>query len=245
MNTIRPDIRARLTAIDPRSKTADQKRAVQRIIKERVLQYSWRLFYEQVFVPSVKTSAPAIQLRYAWENLKSACRTYVREKGRFTERDEERLNFLLQRTRLSYDRAGKDAFPDPSEFPRDLVLYLAQEPYWALDTGQDTAAKDLAAKDLAAMIPKRVLKTPDNDFMELYEAHRIALARDDPDVNEAMRTRRRGCATGRGEFCCHPGPSRRPAWQPRLRRRALPLYRACQLAVRHRPGGLSRCPRLI
>ena len=182
LNTIRPDIRARLTATDPSNKTA-----VQRIIKERVLQYSWRLFYEQVFLPSVKASAPPKQLRYAWETLELACRAYVREQGRFTERDEEKLNFLLQRTRLSYDKAGEEAFPEPSEFPRDLVLYLAQEPYWVLETpSQDTAPKD-AASSIPSLVPEQVLKSPDNDFMELYNAYRIAIARDDPDVKEAMR----------------------------------------------------------
>lgn len=175
LNTIRPDIKAQINSgQDPK-----------KVIKERVLQYAWREFYTRFFVPSVKSDLPRPIFQKAWEDLESACRAYVQEAAYRQDFDDEKLDFLIKRVKNYY----RDTL-FPESLDRELVRYLAEPPYWLLDISDgEISQRDIASR-IPGLVDKRMINPdddPDTEFMNLYNAYRIALQREQPDEEVAMQ----------------------------------------------------------
>lgn len=67
----------------------------------------------------MKDERKSIASQRAWRTLESVCVAYVREPGIFSDYDEQKLDFELQRVKVQY---GNDPFTVPLD--RDLVKYL-------------------------------------------------------------------------------------------------------------------------
>ena len=176
LNTIRPDIRAQINS------NQDPKK----VIKERVLQYSWREFYSEFFIPSVKSNAARLVFQKAWEDLESACRAYIQEASYRQDFDDEKLDFLIKRVKTYYrDRSF------PESLDRDLVRYLAHPPYWLLNIADEANLKKDSASRIPGLLDESLLRTVnvnlDQEFMRLYNANRVAIKREQPDVKTAMQ----------------------------------------------------------
>lgn len=157
LNTIRPDIRHAL----------DQGEDPARVIKRRVLQYSWRDVYERFLLPAIQGASNA---QSAWRDLESACLAYIREG----ERDDEKLDFLTARLR---PRLRDEFFAAP--LPRNLVRYIAERPFLYYEDDPDERG------DLASQVPTidldSVLGSDNSEarFMaEYYEARTANQAED-------------------------------------------------------------------
>jgi len=176
LNTIRPDIRAQI------SSNQDPKKA----IKERVLQYSWREFYSKFFIPSVKSNAARPVFQKAWEDLESACRAYIQDASYRQDFDDEKLDFLIKRVKTYYRDLSFPEFLD-----RDLVRYLAHPPYWLLNIADEANLKKDSASRIPGLVDESLLRTVsvnlDNEFKRLYNANRVAIEREQPDVKTAMQ----------------------------------------------------------
>jgi hypothetical protein len=122
LNTIRPDIAAAPPAQDP-----------ELTLKERILEYSWREFYEGIFRPSVKVRAG--EFKQAWRSLEEVCRSYYRD-FQLERYDEDKLEFELRRIRTAF--RDNEAFPQA--FPRALARYLGEPPHWLIDDSKATTA---------------------------------------------------------------------------------------------------------
>lgn len=195
LNTIRPDIQAALAARDKATEKTDL--APQQIIKERVLQYSWREFYEKYFRPAIKDPERYPGSKEAWKELEGACSAFVYE-------DNYDMGLLKYRA----ERIGKEKYHDdslPIQIDRTLASFLALEPYWYYHPPQGVIAKiyDKRAEetsqgitdvDTTFSIPatfeesafdlEDVLKEPategvDRAFMQIYTANRAARNRND------------------------------------------------------------------
>jgi|GEM_PF-4236769 len=176
LNTIRPDIKAQISSgQDPK-----------KVIKERVLQYSWREFYTKFFIPSVQSIPSRPIFQKAWEDLESACRAYVQEAAYRQDFDDEKLDFLIKRVKGYYRDTSFPEFLD-----RELVRYLAEPPFWLLNISSEEIGQKDAASRIPSLVDESLLRTVnldiDQEFMRLYDSHRIAAEREQPHVNAAMQ----------------------------------------------------------
>lgn len=146
INTIRPHVAQQVRKSLPSSETGEDegknpetevlfgaftlpREKLLLAVKEQVLWYRWQDFYRSLFVPGVKQNRrPYAEI---FSTLERNCWQYIlRER----DIDWELLTFLL-------DRLAAVLPEEKLEFPRDLLHYLSLPPYWTLEAGSASQAR--------------------------------------------------------------------------------------------------------
>jgi KAP family P-loop domain len=208
LNTIRPHIQSQINYGNS-SRSDDYKRKM----KEHILHYSWREFYTNYFEKSFKTSENRLTSGEIWRELELACIEYVKEYNLKKYFDEEKLDLLLDRIK---DRYRDPLFPKPldrdlvkylatppywggswddtltdkdNNNPTSPVINNSTK-----DKNEDSNHSKNSDEEgnkntnffTKSLLVNSKVSNVDLEFVRLYNAHRIKIGQDDPDVEAAM-----------------------------------------------------------
>lgn len=152
INAIRPVLRLEL---ETQPSLAHEDR--QLIIKEQILAYQWRSFYEQYFLPARRDQASTeYRVLYGLEEL---CKMLYPRKVEWVRVEEQRDRRAIFDLRLNRIKASEFLTERGLDVPDELAKLLGQPPFWFL--GREKAE------------PYTVLETLDEsalsmDFTKLY-----------------------------------------------------------------------------
>jgi len=143
INAIWPVLRLKLGR-QPRLTHEEQ----QLIIKEQILAYQWRSFYEQYFLPARRDQASAeYRVLYGLEQL---CRMLYPRKAEWTSVEEQRDRRAIFDLRLNRLKASEFLTEKDLDVPDELAYLLGEPPFWFLGHEKATPYTVLETLDESA-----------------------------------------------------------------------------------------------
>ena len=137
INAIRPLLRRRLRQEPNLSETEQQL-----VIKEQVLAYNWRPFYQRYFLPAQRDPGSAeYRILYNLELLCSRYYSVESEKESLELQRDRRAIFELQLERIKVREFSERASLEISD---ELARLLAQSPFWLLERDKTKALGGMA-----------------------------------------------------------------------------------------------------
>lgn len=136
---------------------------LQLIIKEQLLAYNWRDFYQQCF-------RMALQDRNAFEffrKLEELCQALYSEKRELTPEEQRDYRAMFD---LRLDRMKRREFPESIELdvPDELARLLAMSPQWFYKHEAYSQQKDVETDFVEQLAAMTVGESLDEEFLRLY-----------------------------------------------------------------------------
>jgi len=143
INAIRPVLRLEL---DRQPRLTHEER--QLIIKEQILAYQWRSFYEQYFLPA-RRDQTSVEYRVLY-GLEQLCGLLYSRKVEWTSVEEQRDRRAIFDLRLNRLKASEFLTEKGLDVPDELAYLLGEPPFWFLGRGKATPYPVLETLDESA-----------------------------------------------------------------------------------------------